>query len=160
MSDALQTLTVAALVGAGLNAGVFFAYSTFTMQGLKRLAPAAGAEAMQEINREAPRPPLMLVMFGTAVLTTALMVNAVGNIEETASVYHLVAGGLFLVGVIFVTGLYHVPRNNRLDRMDPATGQGQRYWEIYLHQWVRMNHVRTIAPTVAAALLAVSLIAG
>ncbi|MCP4306707.1 MAG: DUF1772 domain-containing protein [bacterium] len=152
-----EALTIAALVGAGLNAGVFFSFSTFTMSGLKRLAPAAGAEAMQEINREAPKAPLMSVFFGTAVLSVALIFSQVGNLDEVAARYRVAAGALFLVGVIMMTGLYHVPRNNRLDRLDPASSQGTRYWEIYLHQWVRMNHVRTIAPLAAAVLLAVSL---
>ncbi|MCP4967285.1 MAG: DUF1772 domain-containing protein [bacterium] len=152
-----EALTIAALVGAGLNAGVFFSFSTFTMSGLKRLAPAAGAEAMQEVNREAPKAPLMSVFFGTAVLSVALIFSQVGNLDEVAARYRVAAGALFLVGVIMMTGLYHVPRNNRLDRLDPASSQGTRYWEIYLHQWVRMNHVRTIAPLAAAVLLAVSL---
>jgi len=72
-------------------------------------------------------------------------------------VCHVIAGGIFLLGVIFMTGLYHVPRNNRPDRLDPQTSQGQRYWEIYLYQWVRMNHVRTIAPAATALPLALSL---
>ena len=152
-----EALTIAALVGAGLNAGVFFSFSTFTMSGLKRLAPAAGAAAMQEINREAPRVPLMSLFFGTAILSIALIVSGVGNLDELAARYQVAGGALFLVGVIVMTGLYHVPRNNRLDRLDPASSQGMRYWEIYVRQWVRMNHVRTIAPAATVVLLALSL---
>ena len=152
-----EALAIATLVGAGLNAGVFFSFSTFTMGGLRRLAPAAGAEAMQEINREAPRTPLMLLMFGTAALSVALIVNAAGTVDETASVYRLIASGLFLVGVIFMTGLYHVPRNNRLDRLDATSSEGTAYWAVYLREWVRMNHVRTAAPMATAVLLALSL---
>lgn len=113
---------------------------------------------MQEINREAPKAPLMMLMFGTAVLSVALGVNALGNMDEVVSAYHLVAGGVFLVGVIFVTGLYHVPRNNRLDRLEAESSDGTAYWTVYLREWVRMNHVRTVAPALAAVLLAVSLI--
>ncbi len=51
-----------------------------------------------------------------------------------------------------------VPRNNKLDRLDPDSSEGQRYWEIYGREWTRMNHVRTIAPAVAAVLLAISLV--
>ena len=75
-----------------------------------------------------------------------------------AARYQVAAGVLFLVGVILLTGVYHVPRNDKLDRLDPESSQGQRYWETYRHQWTRMNHVRTIAPAVAAAFLAISLI--
>lgn len=112
---------------------------------------------MQEINREAPKAPLMSVFIGTAILSVALIISQAGNLDEVAARYQVAAGALFLVGVILMTGLYHVPRNNRLDRLDPASSQGMRYWEIYVHQWVRMNHVRTIAPLAAAVLLALSL---
>lgn len=152
-----EFLTIAALVGAGLNAGVFFAYSTFTMSGLKRLAPAAGAAAMQEINREAPKAPLMSLFFGTALVSAALMVDGLGNLDQVAARYQVAAGVLFLVGVILTTGMYHVPRNNRLDRLDANSAAGTAYWSVYLREWVRMNHVRTIAPAATAVLLAVSL---
>lgn len=153
-----EYLTVAAMIGAGLNAGVFFTFSTFTMSGLKRLAPDAGAAAMQEINREAPKAPLMSLFFGTAVLSAALMVDALGNLDEVAARYQVAAGVLFLGGVIFMTGLYHVPRNNRLDQLQADSPEGTAYWATYLREWVRMNHVRTVAPAVTAVLLALSLI--
>ena len=52
---------------------------------------------------------------------------------------------------------YHVPRNNVLAALDPQSTDGVAYWATYLDEWVRMNHVRTIAPLVAAILLTVSL---
>ncbi len=153
-----EYLTIAALIGAGLNAGVFFSFSTFTMSGLRRLSPPAGAAAMQEINREAPKAPLMSLFFGTALVMSALMVNGLGNLDDVAARYHVAAGVLFLSGVIALTGMYHVPRNNRLDRLQADSAEGTAYWAIYLREWVRMNHVRTVAPAGAAILLALSLI--
>ncbi len=153
-----EYLTIAALIGAGLNAGVFFSFSTFTMSGLRRLSPPAGAAAMQEINREAPKAPLMSLFFGTALAISALMVNGLGNLDDVAARYHVAAGVLFLAGVIALTGMYHVPRNNRLDRLQADSAEGTAYWAIYLREWVRMNHVRTVAPAGAAILLALSLI--
>jgi len=154
-----EYFTIAALIGAGLNAGVFFAYSTFTMTGLKRLAPAAGAAAMQEINREAPKAPLMSLMFGTTIVSLVLILIEAGDLAgEVSARYQVAAGVLFIVGTIMVTGMYHVPRNNRLDRLDPESHEGQRYWGVYWDEWTRMNHVRTVAPAVAAILLAISLV--
>ena len=129
-----EYLAIAAMVGAAMNAGVLFTFSTFTMSGLKRLSPAAGAAAMQEINREAPKAPLMSLFFGTAIVSIALIISEAGNLSELAARYQVAAGTLFLVGVILLTGMYHVPRNNRLDRLDPDSSDGQRYWEIYRHQ--------------------------
>jgi uncharacterized membrane protein len=153
-------MTIICAVGAGTVAGAFFPFSTFAMKGLQRLAPAQGAAAMQAINREAPRLPLMLQLFGTGAAILALMVSAAANLPDTASVYQLIAGALYIVGVVVVTGVYHVPRNNKLDGLDPDSAEGIAYWPIYYRQWVRMNHVRTIAPLATAVLLTISLLVG
>ncbi|MDP1910032.1 MAG: hypothetical protein Q8K85_17170, partial [Hyphomicrobium sp.] len=50
MSSVIYGLTIAAALGSGIVAGIFFAFSTFIMQALGRVAPAAGIAAMQAIN--------------------------------------------------------------------------------------------------------------
>ncbi len=160
MSAVVLLLTVAAALGAGAVSGVFFAYSTFTMSALRRLAPASGAAAMQSINREAPRAPLMMLMFGTAAASLALGVVAALDPGEPSSVYLLLAAALYLIGVVAVTVAYHVPRNDRLGALDPESAQGIAYWGVYLREWVRMNHVRTLASLVAAVLYVTALQVG
>jgi len=157
MSSFAQTLTILCAVGAGTAAGAFFTFSTFTMAGLKRLTPAQGAAAMQAINKEAPTPLFMLMLFGTGVACLVLMVNAALHLQAPGSWYRLAAGALYIAGVVLTTVGYHVPRNNVLAGLDPDTAEGVAYWATYLEEWVRMNHVRTIAPLVAAVLLTLSL---
>jgi uncharacterized membrane protein len=157
MSPFIQTLTIICAVGSGMAAGTFFTFSTFTMAGLKRLAPAQGAAAMQAINQEAPTPLFMLLLFGTGAACLGLMIYAALHLQDSASKYQLIAGALYIVGVVLVTVGYHVPRNNMLDGLDPNSAEGIAYWATYLEEWVRMNHVRTIAPLVAAVLLTISL---
>jgi uncharacterized membrane protein len=62
MSGSLTALTFVAALGAALNGGVFFAFSTFVMSGLARLRPADGIAAMQSINVTAVRLPLLLAL--------------------------------------------------------------------------------------------------
>ena len=50
MSDLVVALTLVTALGCGLNAGVFFAFSGFVMNGLRRLPAAQGIAAMQSIN--------------------------------------------------------------------------------------------------------------
>lgn len=157
MSSFAQTMTIICAVGAATAAGAFFTFSTFTMAGLKRLAPAHGAAAMQAINKEAPTPLFMLLLFGTGAACLVLTIHAALHLEDAASRYQLVAGVVYIVGVVLVTIGYHVPRNNILDRLDPSSPEGIAYWAIYLEEWVRMNHLRTIAPLVTAVLLTISL---
>lgn len=44
MSPFIQTVTIICAVGSGMAAGTFFTFSTFTMEGLKRLSSAQGAD--------------------------------------------------------------------------------------------------------------------
>jgi len=160
MSPFAQALTIICAVGAGTAAGAFFTFSTFTIGGLKRLAPAQGAAAMQAINKEAPTPLFMLLLFGTGFACLVLMIYAALHLQAPGSKYQLFAGALYVAGVVLMTVGYHVPRNNTLDTLDPNSSEGIAYWATYLEKWVRMNHVRTIAPLMTAILLTLSLWAG
>lgn len=160
MSTFGRTLTVICAVGTGTAAGVFFAFSTFVMKGLKRLPPARGTEAMQAINKEAPTPLFMLLLFGTGAACVALAVHALLNLDDSVAIYQLTGAALYILGAIVLTGAYHIPRNNKLDGLDANSAEGIAYWATYLKEWVRMNHVRTIAPLAAAILLTASLRVG
>ena len=157
MSPFAQTMTILCAVGAGTAAGVFFTFSTFTIGGLKRLPPPQGAAAMQAINKEAPTPLFMLLLFGTGAACLVLMIYAALHLQDSGSRYQLIAGALYIVSVVWLTVGFHVPRNNTLDGLDPNSAEGIAYWVTYLEEWFRMNHVRTIAPLVAAVLFTVSL---
>ncbi len=157
MSTFARTMAVICAVGAGMNAGAFFTFSTFTIEGLKRLPPSQGAAAMQAINKEAPTPLFMLLLFGTGAACLVLGIYAALHLDDSVSKYQLIACVLYIVGVVVLTGVYHVPRNDKLDGFDPNSAEGIAYWATYLKEWVRANHVRTIAPLVSAVLLAASL---
>ena len=68
------TLTFISAIGCGLVGGVFFAFSTFVMQGLGRLPAPQGAAAMQAINVTAVTPVFMAALFGTAAVCIAAMI--------------------------------------------------------------------------------------
>lgn len=112
---------------------------------------------MQAINQEAPTPLFMLLLFGTGAACLVLMSLAAVHVRDPASKYQIVAGAIYIVGVVLVTIGYHVPRNNVLAGVDPHSAEGIAYWARYLEEWVRMNHVRTIAPIASSTLLAISL---
>jgi uncharacterized membrane protein len=147
--DAVQLLTIVAAVGAGLNAGVFFAFSTFVMSGLGVVDDRAGMTAMQGINQRAPTPLFMIALFGTALVCVVLGVVAATRLDESAAPYQLAGSVLYLVCIV-MTGAYHVPRNNALDATDVESAGAPERWRRYLREWTTGNHVRTLS-TVAAA---------
>ena len=99
----------------------------------------------------------MLLLFGTGAACVVLGIQSAQSLGDSASKYQLIACALYIVGVVFLTIGYHVPRNDKLDGLDPDSAEGIAYWATYLKEWVRMNHVRTIAPLVSAVLLTISL---
>ena len=145
-----HTLTLIAAVGAGLVAGVFFAFSTFVMTALRRLPDAHGLPAMQEINVAAPEPPFMIAMFGTALACLALAATALTRLDEVVARYQLAGAGLYLAGIA-VTMAYHVPRNNEL-----ASGTGPG-WRVYAQRWTVWNHARTVTHLAGAICLILAL---
>jgi uncharacterized membrane protein len=150
MSSALTVLTIAAALGSGLAAGFFFAFSNTVMAALGRVPAPEGIRAMQTINVVVINPVFMTVLFGTAAVSAATIVAALASWDSSYGPYLLGGGALYLLGVIGVTMAFNVPRNNALARLDPA--EGESYWRRYLSEWTAWNHVRTIAPLVAAGL--------
>jgi len=154
----IDVLAIAGALGAGLNAGVFYAFSTFVMQALGRLPANNAVEAMQAINIEAPRPGFMVAFMVTAVISVVLALSAFGRLDETQAIYQLVGSGLYLAGVV-LTAAYHVPRNNALAQLDPGFDAAGNAWSVYLPTWTRWNHARAFTSLAASLALILSLLA-
>ena len=146
----MTVIIVITAVACGLMGGVFFAFSTFVMKALRALPPAQGMEAMQAINITAVEPPLMLGLFGTALGSVVVGVNALTDLNDPAAWWGLSGAGLYLLGVLVVTAVYHVPRNNALAVVDPSAPDAADHWARYAAGWTAWNHVRTVTPLVAA----------
>lgn len=156
--DQLQVLlSIAAAVGSGLSAGVFFAFSTFVMPALGRLPPAQGMAAMQAINVAAITPLFMLALFGTGLVSMAVAVEAALSLAEPGAALRLTGGATYVLGAAVVTIACNVPRNNALAAAAPGTAGGDALWAGYRRSWGAWNHVRTVACLAASALLTAAL---
>ena len=158
MSDSLIfELTLASALGCGLIAGVFFAFSAFVMKALDRLPAPQGIAAMQSINVVVLNPIFLGVFFGAAAACAFLAVRALAAWHLAGAAYMFAGSMLYLVGTIFVTMVFNVPRNNALAAVDPGSTDGARVWVGYVKSWTAWNHVRTLAALAAAALLILAL---
>lgn len=146
-----SALTLAAILGSGLMAGLFFAFSTAVMAALARLPAGQGATAMNTINVVIQNPVFLAVFMGTALVCAALAVKAVLGWSQPGSLW-LLAGGLFyLVGIFGITVVFNVPLNDALAAVDPASSEGTALWTRYLDEWVFWNHARTVSGIVSLA---------
>ena len=150
-------LKLFSLLGCGLIAGVFFAFSTFVMAALAQQPPAQGIATMQSINITVINPWFMTVFLGTGVSCLFLGVSSVLKWHQPGASFLLVGSLLYLIGTIGVTMAFHVPLNVALAIVTPDSPEGANLWVKYLTNWTFWNHVRTIASLAASALLAVSL---
>lgn len=157
MAILLDILSLVAALGAGLVAGIFFAFSSFVMGALGRLPAQGGIAAMQSINVVVLNPGFFAVFFGTAIVALILAIAALLD-WSTPDGYYLAGGAfLYIVGCILVTLVCNVPLNNRLAAVDPASTAGEAVWTHYLSAWTAWNSVRTIASLAASALFILAL---
>ncbi|MCK8498310.1 MULTISPECIES: DUF1772 domain-containing protein [Myxococcus] len=141
----LPLLTWASLLGCGLMAGVFFAFSTFVMKGLARVPPATGIAAMQGINTAVMPSVFLGVFMATALVCAGLVVSSVFTWAQPAARLRLLGGLLYLVGCFGVTAGFNVPRNDALARLSADSAEAPAYWARYQSEWTAWNHVRTLA---------------
>ena len=144
-----RSLTLASAVGAGLSAGVFFGFSTFVMRALGNLPARQGLSAMQAINRAAPNPLFMVVLFGTAATGTAAAVLSGRHLDEPGAMWTVVGAGAYLVGIAITAG-YHVPHNDALALVAPDGVGAAGAWQAYRTPWTLWNHARTLTSAAAA----------
>jgi uncharacterized membrane protein len=154
MTETVTVLMWATALGCGLVAGVFFAFSTFVMAGLRRLPAGAGLAAMRSINVTAVTPAFMTLLFGTAAAGLALAATGLTERHVAYVPWAVASAAVYLVGVVGMTAGFHVPRNDALARLDPDGADATGAWRHYARVWTAGNHVRTVAALVSAALLA------
>jgi uncharacterized membrane protein len=153
----LFALKLFAVLGCGLIAGVFFAFSTFVMNALARRPSTEGIAAMQSINITVINPWFMTAFLGTAVACVFLTVSSLLKWNQPGAVYLLVGSLLYLVGTLGVTIVFNVPLNDALATVKPESTDGANLWASYLTDWTLWNHVRTVAALAAAALFTIAL---
>jgi uncharacterized membrane protein len=157
INNLLFPLTLVSALGCGLIAGVFFAFSAFVMKALASLPPAQGIAAMQSINVAVLNTLFLGTFLGTAVVCIILAAFSLFSWHKTGTGYLLTGSALYLIGTVFVTGMFNVPRNEALAAVDPAGANAAQLWAGYVTGWTAWNHVRTVAALAAAALLTVAL---
>ncbi len=143
---------------SALVAGVFKAFSEFIMEGLQRAEAAAGIESMQWINRTVLRTEFVAALLSIAVFSVAFSIYALLVFTGPGRVI-IIAAALIYVPCVFLMTMYgNVPMNNQLAKLDHRSDEAAIYWQTYVKQWTRLNHVRTLGSIFTAGLYLVAAI--
>jgi uncharacterized membrane protein len=148
-------LTVASAVGAGLMAGLLFAFSTSVMPALRTQPATTAIPTMQSANVTILNPVFLLLFVGTTAAAVALACTAPFAHAHPPAL-RVLGALVFVVGCILVTAAVNVPMNNTLAALDPSTPAAATYWVTYLHRWTSWNNVRTGASALACLVLTVA----
>jgi uncharacterized membrane protein len=151
--DQFFAVVVFGAVGCGLMAGLLFAFSNFVMRALLQQAPESGIRTMQAVNSLIQNPIFFVLFFGTAIAALFLSVTSALHFSQTGSTLLFLGSMFFLVGTFGVTLVFNVPLNNTLAEHSASTAEAAQFWQSYVEQWLKWNHVRTVTSVSAAALL-------
>lgn len=151
MPSWLEALTLLAALGAGLIAGIFFAFSNFVMRALARLPAVQGIAAMQSINVTVLNPLFLGLFVGTALACAVLVGYGAWHWARPGSIWLVLGGSSYLAGNLAVTRICNIPRNDALARVPPDSAEAESAWREYLRGWSIWNHVRTATAFAASA---------
>lgn len=139
-------------ISCGMVAGLYFAFSTFIMTALARIAQVHGVSAMNSVNSTILRSLFMPLFFGTTAASAALVIIGLLRRSEPGATAMLVGGLIYVAGMFLCTVFLNVPLNNALTAVDPESGGAAPVWVRFLKEWTMWNHVRTISSAAACAL--------
>ena len=148
----IALLLIIAAIGAGLMAGVYFAFSAFIMRSLDRLDAANAVDAMNAINEVILRSWFMPLFFGTSLLCLLLAVLALFDWSDPNAPLLLTAGLTYFGGMFLCTIFFNIPLNNRLAKAKEENGDKLQIWSHYYKNWSRWNHLRTASSLIACVL--------
>lgn len=151
MDIVTAAVAVTGSVATAAVAGVFFAFSTFVVDGLDNSGRPHAAVAMRSINASAVRAPFMTLLFGTAGLTGAIAVHELRSFGPGLAT---TAAAIYWVSVVGVTVVANVPLNERLRTADGTTLASGAAWDRFARPWLRWNHLRAGGALAASICLA------
>ncbi|MEV6872284.1 anthrone oxygenase family protein [Amycolatopsis sp. NPDC051128] len=131
---------VAALVAAGLIAGLFYAYACSVMPGLAGGDDKTFVEAMRGINVAIINPVFMVTFLGAPLLAGVAVFLNLGS----RSLPWVIAGFVFLVAMLVITGALNIPLNNALESGGDDYAAVRARFET---AWVRWNVLRALVST-------------
>ena len=139
-----EAVLVAATVGNGLLAGMFFAFSCGVAPGLRRVDDRAYVTAFRAISRSIVNLLFLLVFLGAPIATAAAAALHLDGARQEVLACVVAALALSLLSFA-VTVLVNVPLNNRLDSTEPV----EEARALFERRWVRWNAVRTVVCTLS-----------
>lgn len=148
-----QTLTVAAVVVAGLQAGTYFTWATGVMPGLARTDDRTFVATMQQVNVAIVNP-----VFIATFLAAPVLAGAVAALGGAPARPWAIAATALAVGTVLITVAGNVPLNDALAAAGAVDGIQDlaAVRSDFESRWVVLNACRALTSAGALACLGVA----
>ena len=154
MNGIPEAVLVAATVGNGLLAGVFFAFSCGVVPGMRQVDDLSYVTVFRAINRSIVNRLFILVFLGAPIATVAATALHFDAARREAV---LVAALVLCLFSFAVTVLVSVPLNDRLGTAPIGDAQGRKEArDRFEMRWNGWNQVRTATSAAALVVLAIA----
>lgn len=138
-------------VAVGLMSGIYWAFTTAVMPGLRDRDDRSFIVTMQSINRRILNPWFLTIFMGSLLLPIATAIALFIDDDNDARWWGI-AGAIAAAVPFAITIGGNVPLNNTLDAATPNDDQAATR-RAFEGPWTRLNLWRTITATAALAVL-------
>ena len=153
-------IMIALILLTGLSAGLCFTWSNTVTPGIGRLDDLGYLQSFQQMNRTILNPMFFVVFFGPFFLN---LVNIYFFRSSPSSFFWILilAGVIYVFGVLVVTVFGNVPLNEMLDKTDldiASIDELRQLRENFELKWNRLHSIRTFTSIISFLLLIIGLL--
>ncbi len=154
----LEVSLILSILSCSLVTGFIFTYSVVVMPGFSKLNDKDFIRAFQVTDNiiQNNQPLFMLIWIGSILSVISTIVFSIFNINADYSIFIIVTGFFYLIGVQGLTISIHIPLNNNIQKIDVDKEDELKLNEVrkeFEIKWNYYNRIRTVVAFTVTTLL-------
>lgn len=154
----LEVFLILSILSCSLVTGFIFTYSVVVMPGFSKLNDKDFIRAFQVTDNiiQNNQPLFMLIWIGSILSVISTIVFSIFNINADYSIFIIVTGFFYLIGVQGLTISIHIPLNNNIQKIDVDKEDELKLNEVrkeFEIKWNYYNRIRTVVAFTVTTLL-------
>jgi len=154
----LEVSLILSILSCSLVTGFIFTYSVVVMPGFSKLNDKDFIRAFQVTDNiiQNNQPLFMLIWIGSILSVISTILFSIFNINADYSIFIIVTGFFYLIGVQGLTISIHIPLNNNIQKIDVDKEDELKLNEVrkeFEIKWNYYNRIRTVVAFTVTTLL-------
>lgn len=154
----LEVSLILSILSCSLVTGFIFTYAVIVMPGFSKLNDKDFIRAFQVTDNviQNNQPLFMLIWIGSILSVISTIAFSIFNINADYSIFIIVTGFFYLIGVQGLTISIHIPLNNNIQKIDVDKEDELKLNEVrkeFEIKWNYYNRIRTVVAFTVTTLL-------